>query len=312
MGGVGIFLSFSVGLIAYLFLFHDIAPSKIISVFIAGTLVFGWGLLDDILELPAIFKLIVQLLAVFIVVTFGYRFTQICNWTLPIWFSYILTFGWVLGLINAYNLIDGLDGLCGSLTFTALLTMGACLAFSHEPIYVVYFILCASIFGFLIFNWNPAKIFMGDCGSQFLGFMIAVLPLTAKSNDFDYNKFLMMIILSSIPILDTIAAIWRRLRDHRPIMSADRMHLHHKLLNLGLNKVESLSIILVIQATLCIAVFFTIFIPRFNGTVALLISALFIITMFSILHYIHRGALRRKGAYGQAVVNFKSESKENE
>ena len=155
----------------------------------------------DSLTLPPTAKLIVQLIAAGIVTLSGFRFTQIFNWHLPLIISYILTFGWIIGVINAYNLIDGLDGLCGTLSITTVLTLGVLFLLTKNPEAGLCFILAGSILGFLCFNWPPAKLFMGDDGSQFLGFMIAVIPLyTSSGNSFEFNKFLIMIIVTSFPV----------------------------------------------------------------------------------------------------------------
>lgn len=106
------------------------------------------------------------------------------------WISVPLTFCWVLGIINAYNLIDGLDGLCGGLSIVTLATIGV-LRLSSGDLSFLCFILAASIMGFLVFNWPPAKIFMGDCGSQFLGFVIAVFHFAEKGKFWNTTAFLL-------------------------------------------------------------------------------------------------------------------------
>ena len=233
LGGVGIAFAFTISAALYLIFNQQLSTMKSLPILIAGLIIFVFGLVDDILTLPAIVKLIVQLAASALVTFNGYRFTQIFGWVLPTPISYILTFGWIVGVINAYNLIDGLDGLCGSLSFSAVVTLGVLYSLSSNMEAGLCFILGGAILGFLCFNWPPAKLFMGDDGSQFLGFMVATIPLYSSSDIFEYNKFLIMIILTAFPVFDTIAAIWRRLRDKRPIMSPDKFHLHHKLLNMG-------------------------------------------------------------------------------
>ena len=303
LGGVGVVLSFMAGVMIYSLVFKRNDFGRILPLVISGGMIFLFGIVDDLLELKAIFKLVVQLIAVGVVVASGYRFNQILNFTLPVWFSYVLTFGWVLGIVNAYNLIDGMDGLCGGLTFLTTLTLGLCLILTGDMSGMVCLILAASILGFLVFNFPPAKIFMGDCGSQFLGFMIAVVPLYTTTSDFEYNKFFIMIVIVAIPMLDTIAAIWRRLRDNRPIMSADRMHLHHKLMNLGFNKYEALISLLGVQVLICLSVGFSLYLSRSKGTILLFVSYMFIAFMFGAIHYIHRAVLKRHGVYGQPVVD---------
>jgi len=301
LGGVAIVLSFLAGFLIYCFALKGLPVNRCVPLIVAGSIIFLFGFFDDLFEFRAIFKLVVQIIAVAIVVFSGYRFTRIMNWEMPLWFSYVLSFGWVLGIVNAYNLIDGLDGLCGGLSFLTLVTLGICLLLVKDSAGIICLYLAVAILGFLLYNWPPAKIFMGDCGSQFLGFMIAVIPLYSTVENFEYNKLFIMLVLVSIPMFDTIAAIWRRLRDHRPIMSPDKMHLHHKLMNLGLSKKETLIMLLLIQLLLCLAVCSTVYITRSRGAVVLILAYIFMAASFCVLHYLHRAVLKKHGEYGQAI-----------
>ena len=294
LGGVGIIFAFIVSTALYLIFTSQLSMTKSLPVLLAGFIIFLFGLLDDIFTLSAWLKLIVQLAATSLVTITGYRFTQIFGWVLPTPLSFILTFGWILGVINAYNLIDGLDGLCGTLSFTAVTTLGVLYTLSNNLEAGICFILAGAIFGFLCFNWPPAKLFMGDDGSQFLGFMIATIPLYTSSDIFEYNKFLIMLILTAFPVFDTIAAIWRRLRDKRPIMSPDRSHLHHKLLNIGYTKRQALHLIAFIQILLCGMVILSFFIGKLKGTAMLLEGFIFMVIFFSVIHYTNRAINRKK------------------
>ena len=303
LGGVGITFAFTISAALYLIFNAQLSTMKSLPILIAALIIFGFGLLDDILTLPAIVKFIVQLAASALVTFNGYRFTQIFGWVLPVPISYILTFGWIVGVINAYNLIDGLDGLCGSLSFSAVVTLGVLYSLSSNMEAGLCFILGGAIFGFLCFNWPPAKLFMGDDGSQFLGFMVATIPLYSSSDIFEYNKFLIMIILTAFPVFDTIAAIWRRLRDKRPIMSPDKFHLHHKLLNMGYTKRQVLRLIVFIQILLCTMVILSFFIGKLKGTAMLLEGFIFMIIFFSVIHYTNRAINRKKLAEEIAAID---------
>ena len=307
LGGVGIFLAFIISACAYIFINKVDNFNQILPIIIAGTIVFAFALLDDLLNLPALAKLIVQLIAVSIVVFNGFRFKQIFSWTLPTPVSLILTFGWILGVINAYNLIDGLDGLCGSFSISTIITLGVLYTLTGNPEAILCFILAASIFGFLCFNWPPAKLFMGDAGSQFLGFMISVFPLFDSSNIFEHNKLLIMIVMTAFPVFDTIAAIWRRLRDKKPIMSPDRSHLHHKLLNMGYSKKSALYLLCFLQTLLCVSVVISYFLGAMRGMALLIESTAFVILFFSFVHYTNRAILIKQrneeaAAYDQSPV----------
>ena len=293
LGGIGIFFSFVINTFLFLALNKNVSIKDNLPIMIACFIIFLFAVLDDIFTFPAFLKLVVQLTASAIVTFNGFRFNQIFAWHVPAALSHIITFCWIVGLINAYNLIDGLDGLCGSLSISAILTIGVLYTFSNNQEAFICFILAAAILGFLCFNWPPAKIFMGDCGSQFLGFMIAILPFYTSGDYFEYNKFLIMIVLTAFPLFDTIAAIWRRLRDHKPIMSPDKAHLHHKLLNMGYSPRSALYFIFSLQMILCLSVTLAYFMGTVKGLSVLALSTIFMIWIFAIIHYTNRGINRQ-------------------
>lgn len=307
LGGVGIVASFVITSAIFLHTQNTLNTMDHLSIYIAAGIIFVFAIVDDLLNLPAIVKLIVQLVAVSVVTFNGYHFTQIFGWQLPKVFAIILTFGWILGVTNAYNLIDGLDGLCGSLSITTIITMGILYYLSGNNEAIICFMLAGSIFGFLCFNWPPAKLFMGDNGSQFLGFMIATLPLYSSGDVFEFNKFLIMIVLTSFAVFDTIAAIWRRIRDKKPIMAGDRSHLHHKLLNMGYTKQAALYLIVFLQSLLCISVIISYYLGRLKGMALLLESFSFMVLFFSIIHYTNRRVTLQK----QKNEKIENTSKEN-
>jgi len=241
---------------------------------------------------PAVYKLIAQIIAACIVIYGGFEYRQIFGIILPRWISVPLTILWIISIINAYNLIDGLDGLCGGLAFLTILTLFV-LFHNANPIAEIFLLVAASVFGFLLFNEPPAKIFMGDGGSQFLGFIIATAPLCFSSEKLEFNKLLIMFVLTSIPMLDTIAAVWRRVREHRPIMSPDRSHLHHKMLNIGFSAKQAMIALVGIQAILCSSVCFTIYLNKTQSTVLLSITYAFMIFFFSAIHFINRAVNRK-------------------
>ena len=295
LGGVGIVLSFIICATVCFYSDKSLSFFNAAPLLAAGSLIFLFGILDDIVEMRAVFKLLVQLIATAIVVLNGYCFRQIFGFMLPEPVGILLTFFWLLGMINAYNLIDGLDGLCGTLALTALVSLGIMLYGSFNEGTAICFILSASILGFLVFNWPApnAKIFMGDGGSQFLGFMIATIPLYSSNDNFEYNKFLIMLVIVSFPMLDTIAAIWRRIRDHRPVMSPDRLHLHHKLLNLGFSKRNALIMVLLIQILICTTVVLSSYMEKEKGIILLAVAYLFMISFYCVIHYTNRAVLQK-------------------
>ena len=294
LGGVGIAISFFVCTAVYFLITDASLFIEYLPIISAGLIIFVFGFIDDIVTLRAIVKLLIQIVATCLVIFSGNRFTQIGPWQIPSVLSYIFTFCWIIGVVNAFNLIDGLDGLCGSLAFTTTLTLGIIYTLSGNNISVICFILAASILGFLCFNWPPAKLFMGDCGSQFLGFMIATIPLIPSDNVIEFNKFLIIVSLAAFPIFDTIAAIWRRIRDKRPIMSPDKSHLHHKLLNLGYTKPGTLYLVVFIQLLLCSLVIISYLLGTYKGMMVLLLTLFFVTLFFTFIHYTNQAILKRK------------------
>lgn len=305
LGGVAIVVSFIVSAVICFYTDRTLSFSNVAPLLAAGALIFLFGIVDDVVEMSAFLKLIVQLVAAAIVVLNGYRFRCIFSVALPKPVGLVLTFFWLIGMINAYNLIDGLDGLCGMLSVTALISLGIIQFGSFREGTAVCFILSASILGFLLFNWPApnAKIFMGDGGSQFLGFMIATIPLYFSNDSLEYNKFLIMLVIVSFPMLDTIAAIWRRIRDRRPVMSPDRLHLHHKLLNLGFSKQNALVMILLIQLLICTTVILSGDMEKEKGTVLLAVAYIFMIGFYCIIHYTNRAVLQKLRLENEARNN---------
>ncbi|MFD2306520.1 glycosyltransferase family 4 protein [Enterococcus termitis] len=239
-GGLGIYFVFS---FSCLVMFQSIIPTDyILPIILAAGIVVATGLIDDIYELSPKKKTLGILLGALVIYFFG-KDIRIEMITLPFlgqidlsWFSLPLTLFWILAITNAINLIDGLDGLASGVSIISLATIGVIgYFFLHaKTVYIpiVIFVLVASIAGFFPYNFYPAKIFLGDTGALFLGFMIAVMSLQGLKNATFITVITPMIILG-VPITDTVYAIIRRLMNKRPISSADKMHLHHRLLSLG-------------------------------------------------------------------------------
>lgn len=238
-GGLSIYAVFS---FSSLVLFQSIIPtSYILPIILASGIVVVTGLIDDVHELSPKKKTLGILLGALVI--YFVADIRIDVVTLPFfgqidlrWFSLPLTLFWILAITNAINLIDGLDGLASGVSIISLTTIGVIgYFFLHSKtvfIPIVIFILVASIAGFFPYNFYPAKIFLGDTGALFLGFMIAVMSLQGLKNATFITVITPMIILG-VPITDTVYAIIRRLMNKRPISSADKMHLHHRLLSLG-------------------------------------------------------------------------------
>ena len=238
-GGLAIF----VGTIASLTIYAG-SHEKIFPVIIGGTLIYILGVIDDLKNLPAKFKFLYQTGVAVLMYVMGLRITLITNFLGEgaLHFGdvvcFVVTVLWIVGITNTINLIDGLDGLAAGLASIASLSI-AYVAYIHGDKYGMMVVCLAMLclaggcIGFLPFNFHPAKIFMGDGGSLFLGFMIAVLSVVGPLKQTTVIAVVVPVIVLGIPIFDTAFAILRRLASGRPIMEADKGHLHHRLMDSG-------------------------------------------------------------------------------
>lgn len=231
LGGTAIFLSFLFGFI----LFGNQNP-LMISILIASFLILLLGIFDDIKPIKARYKFIIHILVALIVVFYGgLKLTHVDIFGLSLnfkWMSPYVTILIIVGIINAVNLIDGLDGLCAGISSIYFLTIGVIALilnkFNGLDI-ILSFIMLGSTLGFLVFNFPPAKIFMGDTGSTFLGLMISVIMLLGFKT-VTLTSLLIPLVLLILPITDTLFAIIRRALNKKPIGQADKEHIHHQLL----------------------------------------------------------------------------------
>ncbi len=231
LGGIGIFLSFLLGYI----LFGE-QNTLMISILISSFLILLLGIFDDIKPIKARYKIIVHILVALIVVFYGgLEITHIEMFEYAInfgAFSNILTVILIVGIINAINLIDGLDGLCAGISSIYFFTIGVIAVFLNKMgglDIILSFIMLGATLGFLVHNFPPAKIFMGDTGSTFLGLMISVIMLLGFKT-VTLTSLIIPFILLILPITDTLLAIIRRLVNKRNIGVADKEHIHHQLL----------------------------------------------------------------------------------
>lgn len=240
-GGLAIYIAFSVSV---LFFFPDLIPMKYaIHLVISSGIVVVTGLIDDIFELKPRQKLLgVTLAALYVCFVFDVTVSTISLphiGAIPLqWLSYPFTILWIAGLTNAINLVDGLDGLASGISIIALTTIGIIgyVASATDAVKLQVplsiFILLMSVLGFFPFNFYPAKIFLGDTGALLLGFLISVLSIQGLKNATLITLITPLVILG-VPITDTLFAMIRRKLNNRPISSADKMHLHHRLISLG-------------------------------------------------------------------------------
>ncbi|MDG5471580.1 MraY family glycosyltransferase [Jeotgalibacillus sp. ET6] len=243
MGGLAIFFSFIIALIV-----TQPAGQYTWPIVVGASIIILTGALDDRFQLSPKLKVLGQVIAALTVILWGGVQVEFIN--LPfggrLEFGYLaipLTLLWIIGITNAINLIDGLDGLAAGVSSIALITIsGMAIIMGDTYVAMIGAILAASTIGFLVYNFHPAKIFMGDTGSLFLGFMISVLALLGFKN-ITVISLLVPILILGVPISDTFFAIIRRIVNKKPISAPDKSHLHHCLLNAGFSHKETVLII---------------------------------------------------------------------
>lgn len=249
LGGLSIFLSFLLG-----YMLFAKQSVQMISILIGSFIVVLTGVIDDIKPLPPKYKFTGQLVAALIVVLYGgIVLDEVTAFGFYIKFNPIVgkltTIFLILGCINSINLIDGLDGLASGVSSIYFLTIGI-IAFvlgQNTGLDIsLTFIMLGATLGFLVHNFYPAKIFMGDSGSMFLGFIISVIALLGFKN-VTFTSLIVPLLILAIPILDTLFAIIRRLLKHEKISTPDREHLHHQFLNKNFSQVKTVIIIYIID-----------------------------------------------------------------
>ncbi|MBR5316249.1 MAG: undecaprenyl/decaprenyl-phosphate alpha-N-acetylglucosaminyl 1-phosphate transferase [Firmicutes bacterium] len=258
-GGMAIFIGTMSSLTIYAGGHEKITP-----VLIGGTLIYILGVLDDLKNLPAKFKFLYQAGVAVLMYVMGLRITLITNFlgegslVFGTAVCFVVTVLWIVGITNTINLIDGLDGLAAGLTTIASLSI-AYVAYIHGDKYGMMIVCLAMLclaggcLGFLPFNFHPAKTFMGDGGSLFLGFMIAVLSVVGPLKQTTVIAVVIPVIVLGIPIFDTAFAILRRLASGRPIMEADKGHLHHRLMDSGFGQKRAVLMLYGISAIMGMA-----------------------------------------------------------
>ncbi len=214
-----------------------------------------FSFLDDVKDLKPIQKLIAQVSSAIIIYSFGIRIVDIGGNILPEPVSFILTVGWIVGITNAINLIDGLDGLSSGITLISCIFLLLIFATNGSPIISVVLItaLAGAILGFFPYNANPAKTFIGDVGAQFLGFALSVIAILGVAKTVTLVVLIAPVLVLGLPIFDTIFAIVRRLikgKSLKAVFSADSGHLHHRIMKHGYTQKQAVYILYSISATI--------------------------------------------------------------
>ena len=249
LGGLAIFGGFLLGYMIY----GGSGNPQMNAVLIGGFIIVLTGVFDDIKPLGAKIKFIGQVLAACVLVFYGgfvihdvSAFGIYINFNI---FSYALTIFFILGCINCINLIDGMDGLSSGISAIYFLTIGiiSYIRGSYGIEYVLTFIMLGSTLGFLVHNFNPAEIFMGDSGSMFLGYIISAIAIMGFKN-VTLTSLIVPILILAIPILDTLFAIIRRILKGESISTPDKFHIHHQFLKRNFSQRQTVLIIYLIDA----------------------------------------------------------------
>ena len=278
MGGLAIYLSF----FAVLFLSHEMTMQHI-GLLTGGTVLVLVGIIDDKTDMPAKIKLLGQIFAACIVVVAGVRVEFMTNFILggvfPLYiFSVPFTVLWIVAITNAVNLIDGLDGLAAGTSIIAAATMAISgYATGQTEMASMALILIGASLGFLKYNFHPAKIFMGDTGSMFLGYNLSVLAIMGFTKSFTVLSLVTPILVLAIPILDTLFAIIRRKMNNKPIFKPDKNHLHHCLLNYGFSHRNTVLIIYAVSAVLALCGLIMTYLNPAQGMCLLVVISVIII-----------------------------------
>lgn len=282
-GGLAIYLSYFISVI-----FIQPMPREVtIPIFLAATVIIITGVVDDIKDISPKAKVLGILIASMIVYfAADIRMTMI---TLPVIgnfnfgiLSFPITIIWILAITNSINLIDGLDGLATGVSIIALTTMGIIgfffLGTNSFQVAIMIFTLVAACAGFLPYNFHPAKIYLGDTGALFLGFMISIMSLQGLKN-VTLISLIIPIVILGIPITDTIYAMLRRYLNHMPISTADKHHMHHRLMTLGLTHKQT---VLAIYAVAIIFSLIALFYPisTLGGSIFITIALLIGLELF--------------------------------
>lgn len=247
LGGVAIWASTMLTFLSLVFMSYYPYGSLLSGILLGSSLMFLLGLIDDIYNLNAKFKLILQLSIATIVYLLGVKISSIPFFggiDLGFW-SYPITLLWIVGITNAVNFIDGVDGLAGSVITVNSITL-AIIAVAMTPsnpiIALIGFILAGSMLAFLTYNFNPAKIFMGDSGALFSGFLLATISITGVMKAATLAILLPFVVLA-VPIMDIVYSSLRRLWKGQSPFVADAEHIHHKLLHAGFSQKKTVIIL---------------------------------------------------------------------
>lgn len=297
LGGVAIFLAFSLTMIIFWYFgyIEDIKISSvyILSILISGLILIIGGVLDDVYNLKPWQQIIWPIISILIIVVIGIKVEYVTNplggvLKFPYYLGLIFAFFWLLGMIYTTKVLDGLDGLVVGIT-----AIGSIIIFivsldwdiPSSGTSFLALILAGSVLGFLVFNWHPAKIFLGESGSVFCGFMLGILAIISGS------KIATALLIMGIPILDVLWVIIRRIWQKKSPTEADRKHLHFRLLDIGLNQKQAVIFLYTLTTAFGVA---SLFLHSKGKVIALFILALFMVFLALSLVLIYKSKTKNE------------------
>jgi UDP-GlcNAc:undecaprenyl-phosphate/decaprenyl-phosphate GlcNAc-1-phosphate transferase len=305
LGGVAIAAACFVPFLALQFIDSGVAhkfrehPRLALGLLVGGVVLGGLGVADDTRGVSARAKLLVQVVVAVFAYAVGFRIEAVYVPLFGVWqmgvFALPATVLWIVGIINAVNLIDGLDGLAAGVIFFAALTNFVVAVVAHQ-IFVALIMssIMGAMVGFLFYNFNPARIFMGDSGSYFLGYLLATASLTGSLQKASTGVSLLVpMVAMGIPIFDTLFSIVRRTLERRPLFSADRGHVHHRLLDMGLTHRRAVMVLYGVSILLTVSAIAIALGRRWEIGLALLVASVVLTALIRFVGYFEYVRLRR-------------------
>jgi UDP-GlcNAc:undecaprenyl-phosphate GlcNAc-1-phosphate transferase len=306
LGGIAIAIGFLVPLVTLFPLESVVAATlradarKVAGLLAGALLLVVVGVLDDTRRLPATHKLTAQAAAAALAYAAGYHIDAV---RLPLIgalnmgaFALPVTVLWIVGIVNAVNLIDGLDGLAGGIAFFAGVTnLIVALVFGDTFVAAMMATMLGAVLGFLVFNFNPARIFMGDSGSYFLGFVLGTTSLAGAVQKASTTVSILVPVLAlGVPIFDTLFTMLRRFLERRPIFSPDRGHIHHRLLDMGITHRRAVLILYGASLVLTAAALGVALGHRWQVGVAILVASVVVVGLVRFVGYFEYLLLMRR------------------
>ncbi len=295
VGGIGIFLGTILPILSLLLYRNDISdfffdgPNNALAILGGGALISLLGFVDDIHPLRARYKLLIQIALAAGVWYLGFAIREIRTPMATLHFGILslpITVVWIVGIINAFNLIDGLDGLSSGIAFFVSGTIMVLAISQNQPVVALVSAgLAGAVVGFLLYNFNPARIFMGDCGSMFIGYVLAVLSLMGASKSHTVVSILVPLMAMGLPLLDASLAILRRILRKQPIMSPDRQHIHHILLSRGFSQRKAVLLMYGISLLLTGVALLTLLLKDTQVGLAVIVFTIIVLVVVTKLGY---------------------------